>query len=108
MYLKSHSVTIPFAQVSSYHMLKQSISNPGQKYEVSLKQDKVLPRTRGLSFITGYLQLLRKLRHLAASRSWQLTGHPSIRFPIFLGSLSAASPFVLSRASQSAVKGISS
>lgn len=67
---KSHSVTICFTIVSSRRTPKRkAISNPGQKYEVQRKQDKVLTGTKGLSSITGYLQLLKKLRQLAASCS---------------------------------------
>lgn len=108
MYGKSHSVTIPFAQSLLITCPRKAISNPGRKYEVPLKQDKVLTSTKGPSVITVYLLLLKKLRHLVAFGSWRLTGHPSTRFPILHGSLRAGPPLVLSRAPQSAIKGIPS
>lgn len=55
---KSHSITIPFALVSPRPTRpppSKAISNPGQKYEVQLKQDKVLTGTKGLSSIPGYV-----------------------------------------------------
>lgn len=108
MHRKSHSVTIPFAQSLLITCQRKAVSNPGRKYEVPLKQDKVLTRTEGPSIITGYFLLLGKLRHLVASWSWRLTDHPPTRFPILHGSLSAGPSLVLSRAPQSAGKGIPS
>lgn len=106
MHRKSHSVTIPFAQSLLITSPRKAVSNPGRKYEVPLKQDKVLTRTKGPSVSTGYFLLLGKWRHLVASRSWRLTDHPPTRFPILHGSLSAGPPLVLSRVPLSAVKEI--
>lgn len=88
MYRKSHSVIIPFAQSLLITCPCKAISNPGREYEVPLKPDKVLTGIKGPS---GDLLLLRKLTHLVASSSWRLTGHPSTRFPILHGLLSAGS-----------------
>lgn len=61
---KSHSVTIPFAQSLVITCPRKAVSNPGRKYEVPLKQDKVLTRTEGPSIITGYFLLLGEIETL--------------------------------------------